>query len=48
MWVFPTLRNDISSFINLKTGGPEKIKPLINAIQDFYEAIRDSEGENIA
>ena len=46
MWVFPTLRIDISSFIDQKTGGPEKIKPLINAIQDFFEAIRDSENEN--
>ena len=36
IWVFPTLRVDIQSFCDLRTGGPKEIKPLINALQDFY------------
>ena len=46
MWVFPTLRIDIQSFIDQKSGGPEQLKPLINSIQEFFESIRNSENEN--
>ena len=45
MWAFPAVRMDIQTFGDQRNGGPEEIKPLINAIQDFFQTI-DTRGNN--
>ena len=39
IWVFPTLRVEIRSFCDIRNGGPIELKPLINALQDFFTKI---------
>ena len=41
IWVFPALRVDIQSFCEMRNGGPIEVKPLINALQDFYQNVID-------
>ena len=36
LWVFPAVRMNMVTFCDLREGGPPELKPLINAIQDFY------------
>ena len=36
LWVFPAVRMNMVAFCDLRNGGPAELKPLINAIQDFY------------
>ena len=33
------MRMDIQTFTDLKAGGPDEIKPVINAIQEFFQTV---------
>lgn len=48
LWVFPTVRMNIVAFCDMRTNGPPQLKPLINAIQDFYQqANRQSQEDSV-
>ena len=42
LWVFPTVRTNIVAFCDQRDGGPPELKPLINAIQDFFRYAMDT------
>ena len=43
IWVFPTMRTNMSSFCDLRSGGPEELKPFINALQDFFSNVESQQ-----
>ena len=47
MWVYPAMRTGMQSFCEIRSGGPEELKPFINALQGFFSKIENHQQQSL-